>query len=265
MPKILSKDADSYPFMYKNYPFLRPWVDSLKQVDALKDTFIINPHGIQLHAYYVVAPQPTSKTAVIVHGYTDNAIRMFMIGYLYNRDLGYNILLPDLQHQGESEGPAIQMGWKDRLDVLQWMNIANEIFGDSTQMVVHGISMGGATTMMVSGEEQKPFVKCFVEDCGYTSVWDEFSHELKNKFPSSPFSTHVHHKLALRKEIWMEFQRSFFTETGSQITTSNVIYPRGQRHVCAYLDGIPALRSQTGAQGTMDCAGSRSCHFIPRE
>ena len=41
--KILSKDADSYPFMYRNYPFLRPWVDSLKQVDALKDTFIINP------------------------------------------------------------------------------------------------------------------------------------------------------------------------------------------------------------------------------
>ena len=69
--KILSKDADSYPFMYRDYPFLRPWVDSLKQVDALKDTFIINPHGIQLHAYYVAAPQPTSKTAVIVHGYTD--------------------------------------------------------------------------------------------------------------------------------------------------------------------------------------------------
>ena len=147
-----------------------------------KDTFIINPQGIQLHAFYIAAPAPTSKTAVIVHGYTDNAIRMFMIGYLYNRDLGYNILLPDLQHQGESEGRAIQMGWKDRIDVLQWMNIANEIFGDSTQMVVHGISMGGATTMMVSGEKQKPFVKCFVEDCGYTSVWDEFSHELKSSF-----------------------------------------------------------------------------------
>ena len=87
--KILSKDADSYPYMYRNYPFLRPWVDSLKQVNALKDTFIINPQGIQLHAFYITAPAPTSKTAVIVHGYTDNAIRMFMIGYLYNRDLGY--------------------------------------------------------------------------------------------------------------------------------------------------------------------------------
>ena len=185
--KILSKDADSYPFMYRNYPFLRSWVDSLRQVNALKDTFIVNPHGIQLHAYYVAAPRPTNKTAVIVHGYTDNAIRMFMIGYLYNRDLGFNILLPDLQHQGESEGRAIQMGWKDRLDVLQWMNITNSIFGDSTQMVVHGISMGGATTMMVSGEEQQPFVKCFVEDCGYTSVWDEFSHELKSSFGLPPF------------------------------------------------------------------------------
>ena len=66
----------------------------------------------------------------------------------------------------ESGGPAIQMGWKDRLDVMQWMHIANQIYGDSTQMVVHGISMGGATTMMVSGEAQPYFVKCFVEDCG---------------------------------------------------------------------------------------------------
>lgn len=49
-------------------------------------------------------------------------------------------------------------------------------------MVVHGISMGAATTMMVSGEAQQPFVKCFVEDCGYTSVWDEFSFQLKDMF-----------------------------------------------------------------------------------
>lgn len=186
--KLLAKNADSYPFMYKNYPFLRPWVDSLRQADALKDTFILNPHGVQLHAYYIAAPQPTKKTAVIVHGYTDNAIRMFMIGYLYHHDLGFNVLLPDLQHQGDSEGPAIQMGWKDRLDVMQWMHLANRLYGDSTRMVVHGISMGGATTMMVSGEPQPSFVKCFVEDCGYTSVWDEFAHELKATFhlPSFP-------------------------------------------------------------------------------
>ena len=35
--KIRAKNADSYPFMYKNYPFLRPWVDSLNQAHALRE------------------------------------------------------------------------------------------------------------------------------------------------------------------------------------------------------------------------------------
>lgn len=172
----------SYEYMYSKYPFITPWLDSLQTTGALRDTFIINRKGRQLHAMFASAAKPTDKIAVIVHGYTDNAIRMLMIGYLYNNDLNYNILLPDLQDNGLSEGPAIQMGWKDRLDVLNWMNIANDIFGKRTQMVVHGISMGAATTMMVSGEAQQPFVKCFVEDCGYTSVWDEFSFQLKDMF-----------------------------------------------------------------------------------
>lgn len=172
----------SVEYMHNEYPFLKPWMDSLQNTGALRDTFIINPEGKRLHAIFAAASTPTDKTAVIVHGYTDNAIRMLMIGYLYHKDLAYNILLPDLQNQGLSQGSAIQMGWKDRLDVLQWMDIANAIYGGNTQMVVHGISMGAATTMMVSGEKQKPFVKCFVEDCGYTSVWDEFSYELKNQF-----------------------------------------------------------------------------------
>ena len=30
-------------------------------------------------------------------------------------------------------------------------------------------------------------MKCFVEDCGYTSVWDEFAHELKGRFSLPEF------------------------------------------------------------------------------
>ena len=177
-----AKNASSYEYMYGEYPFLRPWVDSLERTGALRDTVILGSEGERLHAIYAAAPRPTDRTAVIVHGYTDNAVRMLMIGYLYNRDLGCNILLPDLYYHGQSEGRAIRMGWKDRFDVLQWMDIANDIFGGDTRMVVHGISMGAATTMMVSGEEQQPYVKCFVEDCGYTSVRDQFSKELKEQF-----------------------------------------------------------------------------------
>lgn len=177
-----AKNASSYKYMYAEYPFLQPWVDSLERTGALRDTVILGAEGERLHAIYAAAPEPTDRTAVIVHGYTDNAVRMLMIGYLYNHDLGYNILLPDLYYHGQSQGRAIRMGWKDRLDVLRWMEIANDIFGGDTRMVVHGISMGAATTMMVSGEEQRPYVKCFVEDCGYTSVRDQFAKELKEQF-----------------------------------------------------------------------------------
>lgn len=173
---------DSMAYMRQTYPHIVPWIDSLNQCRALRDTFITAPDGIRMHAFYVRAPRPTAHTAVIVHGYTDNAIRMFHIGYLYNRSLGYNILLPDLRYTGLTEGDAIQMGWLDRKDVIQWINTAPHIFGDSIRAVVHGISMGAATTMMVSGEKLPDYIRCFVEDCGYTSVWDQFKKELKGVF-----------------------------------------------------------------------------------
>ena len=188
----------SVQMMCETYPHLASWMDSLQQAGALRDYYLMSERGEELHALYVKAAQPTSKTAVIVHGYTDNAVRMLHIGYLYSRELGYNILLPDLHGHGHSAGAVVQMGGKDRLDVLEWTATADELFGNAvdslgqrhstgTQMVVHGISMGAATTMMVSGEvqhgvHQQPFVKCFVEDCGYTSAWDEFKGELKAQF-----------------------------------------------------------------------------------
>lgn len=174
--------AGSYTSIYKEYPELLAWTDSLQEAGALHDAYLDNGQGERLHAFYVRAARPTGKTAVIVHGYTDNAIRMFPIGYLYSRQLGYNILLPDLHAHGQSGGDAIRMGWLDRLDVQAWTVKAHSIFGDSTQIVVHGLSMGAATAMMLSGEELPPYVKCFVEDCGYTSVWDEFGSELKQRF-----------------------------------------------------------------------------------
>ena len=187
-PHNRGKDIEgSWNYLFDTYPETRTWIDSLQQAEALKDTFIYNEKGIKLHAYYADAQHPTSQTAVIIHGYTDNAIRMMMLGYMYHKELGFNILLPDLQYSGLSEGNALQMGWLDRKDVMQWMEVAHDIYGDSIQMVVHGISMGGATTMMISGEPQPYYVKCFIDDCGYTSVWEQFSKELKEQFGLPPF------------------------------------------------------------------------------
>lgn len=164
------------------YSFMKSWNDSLNDAKAIHDTVIINQEGLRLNGYYIRSAQPTKKTAILVHGYTDCAFSMLPIAHIYSHQLGFNVLLPDLQYQGKSEGKAVNMGWKDRLDVIQWAKVANSIFGNNTEMVIHGISMGGATTMMVSGEKLPPYIKCFIEDCGYTSAWDEFSYELKEMF-----------------------------------------------------------------------------------
>lgn len=182
-PDNRGKDMQgSEAYMRQTYPHITGWLDSLQTHHALRDTFITAPDGVRMHAFYASASHPTRRTAVIVHGYTDNAIRMFHIGYLYNQSLDYNILLPDLRYTGLTGGDAIQMGWHDRKDVIQWIELAPRLFGDSIQAVVHGISMGAATTMMTSGETLPDYIRCFVEDCGYTSVWDQFKKELKEQF-----------------------------------------------------------------------------------
>ena len=177
-------DVDScYNQLFERYPDTKPWVDSLNRVGALRDTFVVMPTGERHHALYV--HHGSQKTALIIHGWRDSAVKYLFLARLYEHVLGgYNVVLPDLHAHGLSEGDMIQMGWLDRKDVLHWLTI----FQTDT-MVVHGVSMGGATTMMLSAEEMPKGIKDlrFVDDCGYTSAWDEFASELKNQFGLPPF------------------------------------------------------------------------------
>ncbi len=168
------------------YPLLREWMDSLENAGILRDTSITDDEGFKICAYYAEAEENARKSAVIVHGYKSSPVAMMMIARMFRDSLGYNILVPHLNFHGESEGNSVQMGWKDRYDVEQWLPVAHQMFNDTLQ-VLHGISMGGATVMMASGDELPEYVRGIVDDCGYSSVWDQFSKELKVQFGLPPF------------------------------------------------------------------------------
>ena len=175
----------AYARLFTHFPDIKPWVDSLQSAGAIRDTFIMGQDGDRHHALLIAASHRSNRTAVVVHGYTDCAVDFLNIARIYNHDMGFNVLLPDLHACGKSDGKAQQMGWLDRLDVLQWINIADSLWRDSarqSEIVVHGVSMGAAATMCVAGDTTIPAVKCFVEDCGYTSVWDEFAAQMKEQF-----------------------------------------------------------------------------------
>ena len=189
-----------YAIMRGRYPWMVSWLDSLQHVKALRDTFVVmsnvekgllSDDSTRLHALIIEAPRKTPRTAVLVPGYTDNAVDMLHFACFYNQEMRMNVLIPDLHANGKSGGTVMQMGWNDRHDVLRWAAIADLLFKDDTtghaRIVIHGWSMGGATTMNVSGEDTPAYIKCFIEDCGYTSVWDEFSYELDRMFGLSDF------------------------------------------------------------------------------
>ena len=184
----LAPDADRtdtavcYQTLFETYPETRPWIDSLRRAQALRDTFVTMPTGERHHALYV--QRGCNKTAIIIHGWRDCSIDFLFLARLYERELGYNVVMPDLHAHGLSEGDMIQMGWLDRKDALHWLSVFH-----TDTMVVHGVSMGGATTMMTSAEQLPEGIRDirFVDDCGYTSAWDEFTGEMKNQFGLPPF------------------------------------------------------------------------------
>ena len=169
--------ASCFRRLYEKYPETQPWVDSLRGVGGLRDTFVTMPTGEKHHALFV--RRGSNRTALVLHGWRSCSIDILFLARIYEQELGYNIVVPDFHAHGLSDGDMIQMGWLDRMDMREWLKIFQ-----TDSMVVHGVSMGGATAMMMSGMGYPEEIKDirFVDDCGYTSVWDEFAGELKNQF-----------------------------------------------------------------------------------
>lgn len=135
---------------------------------------------LKLHADVYKNEEENQKWAVVVHGYTANAASMTRWARHFHEQ-GYHVLAPDLRGHGNSEGAYIGMGWHDRLDLLLWID---EIIksNENAEIVLFGISMGGATVLKASGEELPANVKVIVEDCGYSSVSDVFIYQLEDLF-----------------------------------------------------------------------------------
>ena len=149
--------------------------------DNAEDCWLTSRDGLALHGLYLPQEGEGHKYAVLCHGY--GSIPQDMGGFasrFYER--GYSILAPAARAHERSGGRYTSMGWLERRDIVAWVDTIVERDPEA-EIVLYGISMGGATVMMTAGEAGlSPNVKCVIEDCGYTSVWDEFAGQLKEMF-----------------------------------------------------------------------------------
>lgn len=126
--------------------------------------------------------------AVVCHGYAGQPADMAKYAY-HLHELGMSVLMPAARgHERNIDSGLIQMGWTDAHDLLGWIDQIVSADPDA-RIMLFGVSMGGAEVMMASGlDGLSDNVELIVEDCGYTSVWDEFVLQLDNVFslPSFP-------------------------------------------------------------------------------
>lgn len=148
-------------------PQVRELMEQLKEITA-EDVFINSFDGLKLHGryYHVKDGVPLD---IQFHGYNGNAMRDFCGGNKISRESGHNSLLIDQRAHGMSRGKTISFGINERKDCLSWVRYAVERFGEDTEIVLSGVSMGAATVLMASDLGLPKNVKAIVADCGYSS------------------------------------------------------------------------------------------------
>ena len=151
--------------------------------DVSKEVSVTSHDDLQLHGY--IFSQEANTWVIVVHGYLSEGIEMgWAIRYFYR--MGHNILAPDLRGHGKSEGNYIAMGWDDRLDIIKWIDYLVEE-DPECQIILYGISMGGAAVMNAGGETLPSNVKMIIEDSAYTNTEDLFIYHLENTFGMPEF------------------------------------------------------------------------------
>lgn len=170
-----------------DYEAQRKWLSDW----GYKEVVIEGEDGHLLKGYFFKAKKPTKRTVLAVHGYRNNGLREYAyLAQMYLEDFGMNVLIVDDCAHGDSEGKRIGFSWRDRLDCIRWAKWLVEKMGPRCEILLQGISMGGATVLNAGGEKSLPRqVKWIVSDCAFDSMKNAILHVLRKTFhlPAFPF------------------------------------------------------------------------------
>lgn len=164
---------------YKSYDSKR-WI-----VKTASDMYITSEDGLTLHGHFAENPSAESRYAIVCHGYSGNAATMSSYSKkLY--DMGFSVLNPNARAHGKSQGNVTGMGYLERRDIILWINEIIKLDPEA-EILLFGVSMGGATVLFTSGENDLPAnVRAVISDCAFTRVYEQFGSVIRGSVPFLP-------------------------------------------------------------------------------
>jgi len=162
----------------------KEWLNNVEIEEIQEET----DDGYILKATLFRGEEDSHVWVLILHGYTGWKETMYGYAYLYSRK-GCNVIVPDLRAQGESQGDYIGMGWTDHFDSMLYIDRIRSV-DPRAEIILHGQSMGAATALLMSGEEDIPDnIRFIVSECAYTDAYHMFGEKAGQWFhlPAFPF------------------------------------------------------------------------------
>ena len=130
-------------------------------------TLITAEDKMAIKAWYISAARPTTKAVVMVHGHGSNRSSWVQnpIELKAIHEAGFNTVLIDLRHHGDSAGEFTSMALHEDNDVRAGVRYAQS--KGNTAIGLMGNSLGGAS--VIHAAATTPEVKAVWDDCAYSS------------------------------------------------------------------------------------------------
>lgn len=171
--------AGGRSFIIPGIPDMTPYKPLLEQEQrrwqaAEKEPLeIISYDGLKLKGLFFPC-ENARGTVVLSHGYHCSGHHDFLDLFGAYLDRGFNVLLFDQRGCGRSEGKYITMGVKESRDLADWCALAVKKTPE-LPLLVHGMSMGGATVLMAL-DRLPAEARALVIDCAYCTPHETVSY-----------------------------------------------------------------------------------------
>lgn len=164
--------------MARLHSFMNKKLEWINQQDTEK-IFINSERGDKLCGFLTKPEQESKVFVFFAHGYRadhNGDPANFLQYYVEKR--GYNFLCVDHVTCGESGGNWVGFDYFEHKDSLKWLDYLIERFGKDIKIIIHGVSMGGATICKMADKVPEQVVTA-IADCPFTSALDEFGEVTK--------------------------------------------------------------------------------------